>query len=173
MKITIQQLIEQPQSISCSQRILLSGSLYTARDAAHKKIVDMLDNNETLPFDLKNACIYYCGPAPAKPNQIIGACGPTTSSRMDAFTQRMLDEGVKIFIGKGSRNAEITKAIPQKKALYLIATGGIAALLSKTVIKADLIAFKDLGAEAIYKLEVKDMPLICAIDIKGNDIFRK
>ncbi|MDR3049489.1 MAG: FumA C-terminus/TtdB family hydratase beta subunit [Elusimicrobiota bacterium] len=172
MKTTIEQLISEPQSIAIGQKILLSGTIYTARDAAHARIVSMLDNKENPPFNLKNSCIYYCGPAPAKPNQIIGACGPTTSSRMDFWTPRLLDEGVKILIGKGARNQTVVEAIAKRKALYFAATGGIAALLSKTVMKCDLTAFEDLGAEAIYKLEVKDMPLICAVDSCGTDLFK-
>ncbi|MCL2335132.1 MAG: fumarate hydratase C-terminal domain-containing protein, partial [Endomicrobia bacterium] len=116
--------------------------------------------------------IYYCGPSPAKPGAVIGACGPTTSARMDVFTPGMLEQGVKILIGKGARSEAVVKSIAKNKAVYLVATGGVAALLAKTVKKAEIIAFKDLGPEAIYKLEVEDMPLIVAVDSKGKNIFK-
>ncbi|MDR2860849.1 MAG: FumA C-terminus/TtdB family hydratase beta subunit [Elusimicrobiota bacterium] len=171
MKVTVEELASNAQRFSVGQRIYLSGIIYTARDAAHKRIVDILDQGEKPPFDLKNSAIYYCGPAPSKPDAIIGACGPTTSSRMDSFTPRMISEGVKILIGKGSRNKETAAAIASCKAIYLVATGGIAALLSKTVKQARIIAFEDLGTEAVYELKVEDMPLIVAIDCNGKNIF--
>jgi fumarate hydratase subunit beta len=152
---------------------LLSGTIYTARDAAHKRIITMLENAEEIPFNLKNSAIYYCGPTPAKPGTIIGACGPTTSSRMDIFTPRILKEGVKLLIGKGARADYVVDSIRDNGAVYLAATGGAAALLSETVKKADLIAFEDFGTEAIYKLEVDDMPLIVAIDANGGNIFSR
>ena len=120
-----------------------------------------------MPFELKNSAIYYCGPSPAKPGNIIGACGPTTSARMDVFTPQLLEAGVKVLIGKGARSKEVVDSIVKNKAVYFVATGGAAALLSKTVVKAEITAFEDLGAEAVYKLEVKDMPLIVAVDAKG------
>lgn len=152
---------------------MLSGTIYTARDAAHERIVKMLDECGKVPFELKNSAIYYCGPTPAKPGEIIGACGPTTSARMDVFTPKMLDEGVKILIGKGVRSKNVCDSIKKNKAVYMAATGGVAALLSKTVKSCELIAFGDLGPEAIYKLEIENMPLIVAIDSEGNDIFKK
>jgi len=171
MKININELLNNTAKVKAGDRVFLSGAIYTARDAAHKRIIEMLSSGKKSPFELKDSAIYYCGPAPAKPGQVIGACGPTTSSRMDIFTPRMLKEGVKILIGKGKRSEEVVEAIKKNKAVYLAATGGVAALLSKTVTSAKLLAFKDLGPEAIYKLEVKDMPLIVAVDIRGNDVF--
>ena len=169
--MNIQEIISDTGKLKAGQRILLSGTVYTARDAAHARIIDTLDKGEKPPFDLRESAVYYCGPTPAKPGSVIGACGPTTSARMDAFTPRMLKEGVKILIGKGARSADVVRSIKEHNAVYLIATGGVAALLSKTVVKSELIAFEDLGPEAVFKLEVKDMPLIVAIDAEGNDIF--
>ncbi|MCA6072819.1 MAG: Fe-S-containing hydro-lyase [Endomicrobium sp.] len=168
MKTNLQDLVLNTETLKAGQKILLSGVIYTARDAAHKRMITMLDSEEKTPIDLINAAIYYCGPTPAKPGAVIGACGPTTSSRMDAFTPRILKEGVKVLIGKGARSNDVVNSIKENSALYFVATGGVAALISKTVKRADLIAFEDLGPEAIYRLEVKDMPLIVAIDSFGN-----
>lgn len=159
-KYLLNDLILDAKNLSPRTQILLSGTLYTARDAAHKKIIASLDKNEEPPFPLKNSAIYYCGPSPAAPGQIIGACGPTTSLRMDIFTPRLLKEGVKVFIGKGKRADFVMRDLKKHNALYLSAAGGIAALLSQTVRKAQLLCFKELGTEAVYKLEVEDMPLI-------------
>ncbi|MDR1196649.1 MAG: FumA C-terminus/TtdB family hydratase beta subunit [Endomicrobium sp.] len=164
MKINVKDLVLNTSIIKAGQQIFLSGTIYTARDAAHAKLIKMLENGEKPPFELKNSAIYYCGPSPAKPGAIIGACGPTTSARMDIFTPRMLEEGVKILIGKGARKDFVTDSIKKNKAIYLTATGGVAALLSKTVKQAEIIAFEDLGPEAIYKLEVENMPLTVGID---------
>jgi fumarate hydratase subunit beta len=172
MKINLLDLSLNPKMLKVGQRVLLSGTFYTVRDAAHKRIIDMLDNSIAVPFNLKNSTIYYCGPAPAKPDVVIGACGPTTSSRMDIFTPRILKEGVKFMIGKGARSESVVNSIKENGAVYFIATGGVAALLSKTVKKSDLVGFEDLGPEAIYKLEVEDMPLIVAIDSDGSSVFK-
>jgi len=171
-KITIGELLSDIETLKAGQRVFLSGTIYTARDAAHKRIIDILNSGGQRPFEFKNSAIYYCGPSPVKPGSIIGACGPTTSARMDVFTPRLLEAGVKILIGKGARSKEVVDSIVKNKAIYFVATGGAAALLSKTVVKAEIIAFEDLGAEAVYKLEVKDMPLIVAIDSEGNNVFR-
>ncbi|MDR2708775.1 MAG: FumA C-terminus/TtdB family hydratase beta subunit [Elusimicrobiota bacterium] len=173
MKISVDELALKTQEIKAGMRIFLSGTIYTARDQAHKRIIDLLDKKEKTPFELKNSCIYYCGPLPARPPAKIGACGPTTSLRMDVFTPRLILEGVKIFIGKGPRSAAVCNAISQRQAVYLVATGGTAALLYKTITDAQIIAFEDLGAEAVYKLQVKDMPLIAAVDAYGNNIFKR
>lgn len=173
MKINIKELASDTGILKAGRQIYLSGTVYTARDAAHAKLVEMLDRGEKPPFKLAGCAIYYCGPSPAGPGRIIGACGPTTSARMDAFTPRMLEEGVKILIGKGARKDFVADSIKKHKAVYLVATGGIAALLSKTVKKASLIAFKELGPEAVYELEVENMPLIAAVDSEGNSIFKK
>jgi fumarate hydratase subunit beta len=172
-KFTINELLLNTDAVKAGDRVLLSGTIYTARDAAHKRISDLLNKIVKTPFELSGSAIYYCGPSPAKPGTAIGACGPTTSARMDVFTPKMLENGVKILIGKGRRSKEVCSSIAKNKAVYFIATGGVAALLSKTVVKAEVCAFKDLGPEAVYKLEVKDMPLIVAIDSGGNDIFKK
>ncbi|MDR3071161.1 MAG: Fe-S-containing hydro-lyase [Endomicrobium sp.] len=172
MKINLQDLVLNTKVLKTGQKILLRGTIYTARDAAHKRIINMLHIGEKSPISLTNAAIYYCGPTPAKPGAIIGACGPTTSSRMDVFTPRLLKEGVKILIGKGARGEVVVDSIKENSAIYFVATGGAAALISKTVKKAELIAFEDLGPEAIYKLYVEDMPLIVAIDSFGNNIFK-
>lgn len=173
MNITVNELTKNTNIIKTGEKFFLSGTVYTARDAAHKRIIQMIEKGEKLPFDLKNSAVYYCGPSPVKPGKVIGACGPTTSARMDSFTPRMLENGVKILIGKGARSKEVVDSIKNNKALYLVATGGAAALLAKSVIKSELIAFEDLGPEAIYKLEIKDMPLIAAVDGFGNDLFKK
>ncbi|MDR1522923.1 MAG: FumA C-terminus/TtdB family hydratase beta subunit [Endomicrobium sp.] len=173
MNVHLNDLIFNLNSLKAGRKILFSGTIYTARDAAHKRIINLLDsgNKDKIPFNLTNSAIYYCGPTPTKPGNIVGACGPTTSSRMDVFTPRLLKEGIKVLIGKGDRSKEVENSIKKNNAIYFIVTGGVAALISKSVIKADLIAFEDLGPEAIYRFEVKDMPLIVAIDNLGNNIF--
>ncbi|MDR2666467.1 MAG: FumA C-terminus/TtdB family hydratase beta subunit [Endomicrobium sp.] len=172
MKVNLQDLVLDSRILKAGQKVLIRGTIYTARDAAHDRIVKMLDCNKEIPFKLENVTIYYCGPSPAKPGAIIGACGPTTSSRMDIFTPRLLREGVKFLIGKGVRSRVVVDSIKQNSAVYFVVTGGVAALLSKTVKKVNLIAFEDLGPEAIYKLEVEDMPLIVAIDSFGDTVFK-
>jgi fumarate hydratase subunit beta len=173
MRINLNDLTFNIRNLKIGQKILLSGIVYTVRDAAHRIIIDLLDsgNKDKIPFDLNNSAIYYCGPTPIKPGKIIGSCGPTTSSRMDVFTPRLLKEGVKVLIGKGNRSKDVQKSIKENRAIYFVATGGIAALISKSIKKADLIAFEDLGPEAVYKFEIKDMPVIVAIDSSGNNIF--
>ncbi|MDR1952041.1 MAG: FumA C-terminus/TtdB family hydratase beta subunit [Elusimicrobiota bacterium] len=170
-KVTVESLILDTNQVKTGDKIYLSGTIYTARDAAHKRIIDILNRGEKPPFEIKNSALYYCGPSPAKPNEIIGACGPTTSSRMDLFTPKMLSCGVKILIGKGARSDEVNKAIAFYNAVYFTAVGGVAALLSKTVRQARLIAFEDLGPEAVYELVVENMPLITAVDSGGASIF--
>ncbi|MDR1122433.1 MAG: FumA C-terminus/TtdB family hydratase beta subunit [Endomicrobium sp.] len=173
MKINLQDLILNIKDIKVGQKILLSGDIYTARDSAHKRVIDILNKGEDLPIDLKNSAIYYCGPTPVKPGEIVGSCGPTTSSRMDVYTTRILKEGVKVLIGKGARSEYVVKSFKKNNAIYLVATGGVGALISKRVKKSELLVFEDLGPEAIYRFEVKDMPLIVAIDSFGNSIFNK
>ncbi|MDR3113569.1 MAG: FumA C-terminus/TtdB family hydratase beta subunit [Endomicrobium sp.] len=169
--MTISEILSNIENLKAGQKVLLSGTIYTARDAAHKRIIDTLNSGGQCPFDLVGAAVYYCGPSPAKPGNIIGACGPTTSARMDVFTPQLLEAGVKILIGKGARSKEVCNALAKNKAVYFAATGGVAALLSKTVVKAEIVAFKDLGAEAVYKIEVKNMPLTVAADAGGRQIF--
>lgn len=151
--------------------VLISGVIYVGRDAAHRRLVQTLDKGEKLPFNIKGQTIYYMGPSPARPGQVIGSAGPTTSSRMDAFTPRLLEAGLKAMIGKGDRSQTVREAIKKYKAVYLVATGGAAALISKSVKKAETLAYEELGAEAVLKLTVKDLPAIVANDMYGGDLF--
>ncbi|MFC2068894.1 FumA C-terminus/TtdB family hydratase beta subunit [Chloroflexota bacterium] len=153
--------------------VLISGVIYTARDAAHVRLIRTMDNKEQLPFDLKGQTLYYMGPSPGKPGQILGSAGPTTSARMDIYTYRLMAAGIRAIIGKGSRSPGIKEALQKYKAVYLVTTGGVGALLSKTIKKAEVIAYEDLGAEAILRLEVENFPAIAANDIYGNDIFEQ
>lgn len=165
------QLIEYTEKIQAGDRVYLSGVVYTARDAAHKRIKSMLDNGEKLPFDLNNAIIYYAGPTPTPEGLAIGSCGPTTSSRMDKFAPQFLDCGLKGMVGKGPRSNEVIEAIIRNKAVYFCATGGAGALASKHIKSCDVIAFEDLGCESVKKLEFDKFPLIVGIDSNGNSIF--
>jgi len=159
-------------SLEVGDDVLISGTIYTARDAAHEKLVAALNSNEELPFDLKNQIIYYVGPTPAKPNQAIGSCGPTSSYRMDKFSPSLMEKGLKTMIGKGERSETMIQEIKKQQGVYLIAIGGIGALLSKTVRSSEIIAYPELGAEAVRKLEVENFPAIVAIDSKGHSIFK-
>lgn len=151
--------------------VFLSGELYTARDAAHKRLVDLAEQNKALPFDIVNQTIYYVGPAPAPPGHAVGSAGPTTSYRMDAYTPKLLQLGLKGMIGKGKRNRDVIEAMKKYKAVYFGATGGAAALISKSIEKAEVIAYPDLGAEAIHRFVVKDFPVIVLIDSLGNNLY--
>ena len=151
--------------------VLLSGTLLTARDAAHKRLIALLDQGLPLPFDLKNQAIYYTGPTPAPPGKIIGACGPTTSGRMDAYAPRLLDLGLTVMIGKGRRSPEVLEAIRRNQGVYLAAVGGAGALIARCIQGCEVIAFPELGPEAVNRLTVKDMPLITAADALGNDLY--
>ena len=153
--------------------VLLTGYIYTARDAAHKRLVELLDKGEKLPFDVKGQVIYYVGPTPAKPGDPIGSAGPTTSYRMDPYAPRLLDIGLKGMIGKGLRNEEVINSIKKNCAVYFAAIGGAAALTAKCVKSAELIAYEDLGSEAIRKLYVENLPLIVVIDSKGNNFYEE
>jgi tartrate/fumarate subfamily iron-sulfur-dependent hydro-lyase beta chain len=161
------------QSFEPGQTLLLSGTIYTGRDAAHKRMIDMLDRGEELPVDLKGRAIYYVGPVDAVGDEVIGPAGPTTSTRMDKFTDRILnDTGLKMMIGKAERGDIAIEAIAKHKAVYLIAVGGAAYLVSKAIKSAKPIAFQDLGMEAIYELEVEDMPVNVGVDTNGNSIHK-
>lgn len=151
--------------------VFISGTIYVARDAAHKRMQEMLDSGQELPFELKDNLIYYMGPSPAREGRPIGSAGPTTSSRMDKYAPALLDLGLKGMIGKGKRSKEVKEAVIRNNAIYFAAIGGAGALLSKAIIKSEIIAFEDLGAEAILKLEVKDFPVIVVMDCKGNDLY--
>lgn len=167
-KIYLPLKTEQIENLNCGEKVLLNGIIYTARDRAHQKMV-----SEGIPFDIKGQVIYYCGPTPSPPDKIIGSCGPTTSSRMDKYTIFLLKSGLKGMIGKGSRSNEVKEAIKKYKAIYFIAFGGCGALYSEKIKKADVVAYPELGPEAIYCLEVVDFPVIVGIDVRGNDIYRR
>jgi len=159
------------KNLRVGDEVLLSGVIYTARDQAHKRLLDALKQNKRLPLALKNAVIYYCGPTKTPKGKIIGSCGPTTSSRMDRFTTPLLKAGLRGMIGKGGRAREVIRAIKKYKAVYFLAYAGCGALLAKYVKEAKPVAYKELGPEAIYKLEVKDFPLIVGIDTAGRSIY--
>ncbi len=163
---------EWVDSLKAGDRVYLSGTVYTARDAAHKKIFRLLDNGETLPFELENSVVYYAGPTPAKDNLVIGSIGPTTSSRMDTFSPRLISLGQKAMIGKGNRSNDVVDAIKTYSAVYFAAVGGAGALYSKCIKSCDVIAFEELGCESVKKLEVKDFPLLVAIDSSGESLYR-
>ncbi len=159
--------------IKAGDRVILSGTVYTARDAAHKKIFELLDEGSPLPFELQNSAIYYAGPTPTPENLPIGSCGPTTSCRMDKYSPRLFDLGVKCVIGKGERNEEVCRSMVKNGVVYLCAIGGAGALAAASVSKCEVIAFPELGCESVKKLEFKDFPLICAIDSKGGNLFKE
>jgi fumarate hydratase subunit beta len=157
--------------LEVGDEVLITGTVYTMRDAAHAKVADIIKKNGKLPFDLKNQVIYYCGPTPAKEGNVIGSCGPTTSSRMDIYTPLLLEHGLKGMIGKGERSIIVKDAIAKYKAVYFSAMGGLGAEYARDVKKADVIAFPELGPEAIYKLELEDFYAVVIDDAKGNDYF--
>ncbi len=159
------------EKLKVGEEILLSGIIYTARDQAHKRLAEAINKNKKTPIDLNGQIIYYCGPTPAPRGKIIGSCGPTTSSRMDEFTPALLKKGVLAMIGKGRRFGQVIQAIKKYKAVYFLTYAGCGALLSKYVKKNESVAYKDLGPEAIYKLEVRDFPLIVGIDTRGRSIY--
>ena len=152
--------------------VYLNGIIYTARDAAHKRLVDLLDEGKKLPFDLKGAVIYFVGPTPPKPGDPIGSAGPTTSYRMDSYSPRLIAEGLKGMIGKGKRNKDVTDACQKHKAVYFGATGGAGALLGKQIKSAEIIAYEELGPEAVRKLEVVDFPVTVVNDSYGEDLYK-
>ena len=159
------------ENLNIGDSVLISGTIYVARDAAHKRMQEMLNAKQQLPFELQNNLIYYMGPSPAREGRSIGSAGPTTSSRMDKYAPTLLDLGLKGMIGKGKRSKEVKEAVIRNKAIYFAAIGGAGALLSKAIIKSEIIAFEDLGAEAVLKLEVKDFPVIVVMDSNGNDLY--
>lgn len=159
--------------LKIGDKVAISGVIYTARDAAHKRLVELIENGRELPFDIRNQIIYYVGPSPASPGRPIGSCGPTTSYRMDVYTPRLLAKGLKATIGKGSRSEAVIEAMKQYSAVYFAATGGAAALLANAVKKSEIVAYEDLGAEAILRLEVEGFPVTVANDIYGNDLYRE
>lgn len=162
---------EKVKDLRAGDSVLLSGVIYTARDAAHKRFVELLDKGEELPMDVKDSIIYYVGPSPAKPGKVIGSAGPTTSYRMDPYAPRLLDIGLKGMVGKGLRSKEVIKSMKKNKAVYFAAIGGAAALMGKAIKKAEVIAYEDLGSEAVRRLEVEDLPLVVVIDSEGNNLY--
>ena len=154
-------------------RVLISGVMYTARDAAHQKLVQVLNRGDSLPFDLKGQTLYYMAPSPARPGQVIGSAGPTTSGRIDIYTPPLIAAGLRAMIGKGNRSTEVKEAIKKYKAVYFVTIGGAGALLSRAIKKAEVVAYKDLAAEAIMRLEVADFPAIVASDAFGGDLFQQ
>ena len=172
MKISVDNLRKSIDNLKCGDRILLSGVVYTARDAAHQRIFSLLENGTSLPFSINDSVIYYAGPTQTPPNMSIGSCGPTTSSRMDKFAPKLFDMGMCATIGKGPRSEKVRQAIIRNHGIYLCALGGGGALASKCITKCDVIAFDDLGCESIKKIVLEDFPLIVGIDSKGNSIFK-
>lgn len=162
---------ETVKRLKAGDRVLLSGVIYTARDAAHKRLVDLIGKGKQLPFNPEGGVIYYVGPSPAPPGHVIGAAGPTTSCRMDGYTPLLLKHGVKGMIGKGQRSDEVKRAMQEYTAVYFGATGGAAALISRSIVEAEVIAFDDLGTEAVRRLVVKKMPLVVINDCYGKDLY--
>ena len=170
--ITLPLTREEARTIKSGEQLLLSGVIYTARDAAHKRLCELVEKGEPLPFDLTGSAIYYVGPTPERPGQVIGSAGPTTSGRMDAMSPRLLDLGNKIMIGKGKRDDAVKAAVVRNGAVYLAALGGAGALMAKSVQTLEVIAWPDLGCEAVRRLTVKDMPLTVILDAHGGDLYQ-
>ena len=158
--------------LRAGDKLTVSGTIYTARDAAHKRLTELIASGEELPLDIRGAAIYYAGPTPEKPGQVIGSCGPTTSGRMDAYAPGLLDRGLAVMIGKGDRNAAVIDAIVRNGAVYLAAMGGAGALMGSCVKAARIVCYEDLGCEAIRELKVENMPLTVVIDSQGNDLYK-
>ena len=163
---------EDLSALRAGDTVLLSGTVYTARDAAHKRMTESLKNGGPLPFPLKDSAVYYAGPTPEKPGQVIGSCGPTTSGRMDAYAPALLDLGQTVMIGKGSRNQAGRDAVIRNGAVYFAALGGAGAAIASCIKEAEIIAYEDLGCEAVRKLRVEDLPLVVALDSLGNDLYQ-
>jgi len=170
-KITLPLTDEILKDLKTGDNLLLTGVIYVARDAAHKRMLEALDQGKPLPVDVKGATIYYMGPTPARPGRVIGSAGPTTSGRMDAYAPRLMAEGLKGMIGKGLRSQAVKDALVKHKAVYLGGIGGAGALMSKSIKKAEVIAYEDLGAEALRRLEVEDFPVTVVNDIYGSDLY--
>ncbi|MFZ5644205.1 MAG: Fe-S-containing hydro-lyase [Bacillota bacterium] len=173
IKLSTPIIDEAVENLRIGQKVLINGIIYTGRDAAHKKMIELLDRGESLPFNLKGQIIYYVGPSPTRPGEVIGSAGPTTSGRMDAYTPRLLALGLKGMIGKGKRSPEVLKAIKQHKSVYFAAVGGAAALISRSIKKCNVIAYPELGPEAIHELYVEDFPVIVVNDTLGGDLYEE
>lgn len=171
--INTDELYSKIPDISVGDEVYISGTVYTARDAAHKRIKALIEKNKPLPFDLKNACIYYAGPTPERPGFPIGSCGPTTSSRMDVFTPYLMDNGLIAMIGKGQRSKNVIDAIVKHRGIYFCAIGGAGALAALSVKSLEVIAFPELGCESVKRLTVESFPVLCGIDCRGNSIFER
>ena len=163
--------VDKIKQLKAGDEVFLSGTIYTGRDAAHKRLIQLLDEGKELPIDIKNCTIYYMGPSPAREGRPIGSAGPTTASRMDKYAPRLLDLGEKAMIGKGKRTKEVMDAVIRNKAVYFAAIGGAGALLSKCIKKSEIVCYEDLGAEAIRKIEVEDFPVIVVVDSEGNNLY--
>jgi len=163
--------VEDVEKLHAGQKVVLNGYIYTARDAAHKKMVELLDKGESLPFDPTGQVIYFVGPTPAKPGNVIGSAGPTTSGRMNKYSPTMLKAGLKGMIGKGEMGTDVTSALKQFKGAYFVATGGAGALMAKRITEAEVVAYEELGPEAVRRLKVNDFPVIVAQDCHGGNIF--
>ncbi len=172
-KVTLPLTDEVLKDLKAGDNLLLTGVVYVARDAAHKRIVEALDQGKPLPFDIKRATIYYMGPSPARPGRVIGSAGPTTSGRMDAYAPRLMAEGLKGMIGKGSRSSAVKEAMVKYKAVYLGAIGGAGAIISRSIKKAEVVAYEELGAEALRCLKVEDFPVTVVNDIYGDDLYEE
>lgn len=162
---------DEIKSLRSGDMLYLTGTIYTARDAAHKRMYETLQAGGELPYDIEGSFVYYLGPTPARPGQVIGSAGPTTSSRMDKYTPLLLEKGLKGMIGKGKRSPEVLKAIQENGAVYCAAIGGLGALLSKRIVESEVIAYDDLGTEAIRKMKVEDLPVVVIIDTEGNNLY--
>jgi fumarate hydratase subunit beta len=165
--------IDIRMGLKAGDRVLLSGPVYTGRDAAHRRLFEALDRGESLPISLRDEVMFYAAPSPARPGQVIGSIGPTTSGRMDAFTPRLIEAGLRGMIGKGRRSPEVIEAIKTYRAVYFGAIGGIAALTARCIMKAEAAAYDDLGPEAILRLELSDLPLVVINDVHGGDLYRE
>lgn len=170
-KITAPLTDDVVESLRAGDQVSITGALYTARDAAHKRLVDLLDEGKELPFDIKGAIIYYVGPSPTKPGAVVGSAGPTTSYRMDAYAERLMEVGMKGMIGKGKRAKDVVEGGVKHKCVYFAATGGAAALIAKTIKKVEIIAYEDLGPEAIRRMEVENFPAVVINDVTGADLY--
>ena len=171
MNITVPMSRETARSLKAGDSVLLSGVIYTARDAAHKRLCELADQGKELPLDVKDSVIYFVGPTPAKPGEVIGSAGPTTAYRMDAYSPTLIRLGLTGMIGKGKRSPEVISAMQECGAVYFGAIGGCGALLSRCIKKAEIIAYEDLGAEAIRRLEVENFPVVVIIDSEGNNLY--
>lgn len=170
-KVNSKELKSLCKALHAGDRVLLSGTVYTSRDAAHKRIFELIESGGELPFEIENSVIYFAGPTPTPPNSVIGSCGPTTSSRMDIYTAKLHDMGLTATIGKGGRNNAVADSIIKNKAVYLCAIGGAGALAAEHITSNRIIAFEDLGCEAVRRLEFQDFPLVVGIDCNGGNIF--